>query len=137
MSRTPRGGRHAGKKTGDPWSLLFSRDGVIPADGEQPEDLVYTGGGSRPMTQQEGRMAFLFWIIGAAAVCLIVALSAVSCAQRPAAESGNVWVIILIAVLAVIAAVIAVNFRRGWKEQKSAEEKKSRQSEAKASLHKE
>ena len=104
MSKASGKRKRAVKKAADPWELLFSRDGELPAGEDEAEGLLYGEQGRRPMTQEEGRTAFGFWMIASLALCLIVALLAVSCAQRigteTASEGRNGWIMILIALVA-------------------------------------
>ena len=139
MSKASGKRKRAVKKAADPWELLFSRDGELPAGEDEAEGLLYGEQGRRPMTQEEGRTAFGFWMIASLALCLIVALLAVSCAQRigteTASEGRNGWIMILIALVAMIVIVIAADFRKAWKEQKKEKQKKASRGET--SLHKE
>lgn len=133
MAAQEKGGKDSGSGSGKggpasapllPWRLLFSRTGKHPADGGEQEISYAALEESRMMTEQEGRSAFRFWIAGGAALCLMVAIGAVSCAHREAgASSGDgrtFWIAVLVLVLAVILTVAAVDFARAWKAQKDA-----------------
>ena len=103
-----------------PWSILFSRSGELPADpsgGGVPEP----GEKKRPMTEKEGRAAFILWIISGIVLCILTALYAVSCSQGtvPDGENGSSGFLIAAGALAVIIILViaAADFRRAWKAQ--------------------
>ena len=116
-----------------PWSLLISRKGDVPALGEGAE-AEGAEESRRPMTEKEGRGAFLLWMICGFVLCLLTAIFAVSCAQQaavPHEEGGGswIWTAALIVILAVIVGIAAIDFRKAWKKIKQAEEsgKKTKQ----------
>ena len=102
-----------------PWGLLFSRSGQVPLE----EDAVAEPGESlRPMTEKEGRAAFVLWIVAGAVLCLLVAIFAVSCSRGeiPAEEKsagGGLWTAALILILLIIIAAAAADFRKAWRAQ--------------------
>ena len=125
-----------GKEPLIPWRLLFSRTGRQPA--EEPDgdgEAVLSGAGSRPMSEKEGRSAFLFWVAAGAVLCILVAICAVSCGRHGEDAAGipmrAVWIAILIIAALVILAVSAADFIKAWKAQnrkaegKKPEEKKN------------
>ena len=74
-----------------PWYLLFSRSGRRPEEPSEAEDGILPAQESRSMSEREGRGAFLFWIAAGFVLCLLAALSAVSCGRHgeEQAESGS------------------------------------------------
>ena len=105
-----------------PWRLLFSRTGRMPAEESDGDgNAVLSGAGSRPMTEKEGRSAFLFWIAAGAVLCILVAICAVSCGRHAEGTAGipmrAVWIGILILAVTVILAVSAADIAKAWKAQ--------------------
>lgn len=102
-----------------PWSILFSRSGQLPA--EQEDGLPGTGEKKRPMTEKEGRAAFILWIVSGLVLCILVALYAVSCTQGtvPDEESSRsgLWVAAGALAVIIILVIAAFDFRKAWKAQ--------------------
>ncbi len=103
-----------------PWSILFSRSGQLPADPDSA-DAAATGQKKRPMTEKEGRAAFILWIVSGLVLCILVALFAISCAQGtvPDEESSRsgIWVAAGALIVIIILVVAAFDFRKAWKAQ--------------------
>ena len=104
-----------------PWSILVSRSGQLPADPEDT-DPAGTGEKKRPMTEKEGRAAFILWIVSGLVLCILVALYAVSCTQgtAPDDESSRSGFLVAAGAFAVIIILViaAFDFRKSWKAQK-------------------
>ena len=103
-----------------PWSILFSRSGKLPAEPDG-SDTAGTGEKTRPMTEKEGRAAFILWIISGLVLCILVALYAVSCTQGtvPDEESSRsgLWAAAGAVVVIIILVVAAFDIRKAWKAQ--------------------
>ena len=103
-----------------PWSILFSRSGQLPAepDGTEPQSL---GEKKRPMTEKEGRAAFILWIVTGLMLCILVALYAVSCTRGTAPDGENsrsgLWAATGALAVIIILVVAAFDFRKAWKAQ--------------------
>ena len=103
-----------------PWSILISRSGQLPADPEEI-DPAAAGEKKRPMTDKEGRAAFILWIVSGAVLCILVALYAVSCTPGTAPDEGSSRSGLLVAAGAlaviIILVVAAFDIRKAWKAQ--------------------
>ncbi len=103
-----------------PWSILFSRSGQLPADPDST-DAAATGAKKRPMTEKEGRAAFILWIVSGLVLCILIALFAISCGQGtiPDEESSHsgIWVAAGAVIVIVILVIAAFDFRKAWKAQ--------------------
>ena len=103
-----------------PWSILFSRSGKLPAEADGSE-LAGTGEKTRPMTEKEGRAAFVLWVISGLVLCILVALYAVSCTRgtAPDGESSRsgLWAAAGALAVIIILVVAAFDIRKAWKAQ--------------------
>ena len=103
-----------------PWSILFSRSGQLPAD--PAADTAEPDTGKRPMTEKEGRAAFILWIVSGLVLCILVALYAISCTQGTAPDGeksgGGFWIAAGALVVIVILVIAAADIRKAWKTQK-------------------
>lgn len=103
-----------------PWSILFSRSGQLPAEPDGSEAPAL-GEKKRPMTEKEGRAAFVLWIVCGLMLCILVALYAVSCTQgtAPDGESSRsgLWAAAGALTVIIILVVAAFDFRKAWKAQ--------------------
>ena len=71
--------------------------------------------------QDEGRAAFILWIVSGLVLCILVALFAISCGQGtiPDEESSRsgIWVATGAVIVIVILVIAAFDFRKAWKAQ--------------------
>ena len=103
-----------------PWSILFSRSGKLPAEADGSE-LTGSGEKNRPMTEKEGRAAFILWTVSGLVLCILVALYAVSCTRgtAPDGESSRsgLWAAAGALAVIIILVVAAFDIRKAWKAQ--------------------